>query len=236
MAHLRPTWILAAALALATPGQGGNLQLQPTSVTLQPGEQEATVWIDNAGPAALDARARVFHWQQVDGEERLAPTPQVAVSPPIISVPPGGRQRLRIVPQSIPRDGREHGYRLIVDQLPGAPGSPAVRYSLPLFAPATTTGRPQLTARLEPMDGRRARLRIDNHGRRHARLVELSHLDADGRRQVLVPDLAGYVLAGRYKYWTLPGPAGRFDRGRFEALVDGKPVPLPVETSLLSVR
>ncbi|MBB6063983.1 fimbrial biogenesis chaperone [Pseudoxanthomonas broegbernensis] len=229
---------LASLLALATclaaaPATGGDLRIAPVSLTLQAGEAAAVLWLSNTGQAPMHAQARIFAWTQVDGREVLAPTRDLAVSPPLLEIPPQQRQLVRVLRLTDLDPAVESSYRLVVDELPAAappadaPATPLLRYSLPVFVP--TAAPPlgaRLSARVEDDAGGRRMLRLDNTGDRHARIAELAFIGAGGRVHPLAPNLAGYVLAGRYKHWPMPADAGDPPYGRFQADVDGRPVVL----------
>jgi len=220
---------LAGALAAAACGvvHAGGLRLQPVVVTLAPGETSAVVSIDNDGMAPLEVRARVFDWTQREGEDELSPTREVGISPARARIPPGRHQRLRMLVITPPPDDRERSYRIILDEAGDDASAAPTRYSLPLFVNADGRAPVRLTARLVPLGPTATRLRIDNPDRHHAKLVDLSFRPADGGAvRSLAPDLAGYVLPGRHKHWTLPAPIEQFREGRFEAIVNGRPVVL----------
>lgn len=219
----------ACALAVCPALRAAGVRLQPVALSLAPGETSGTVWIDNPGPQRLDIRAGMFAWSQVAGDERLEPTGEMAVSPARADVPAGGRQRLRVVLLKPPGDDRERSYRLIVDERQEASEVVAARYSLPVFVQADEGAPVQLAASVAELDGATTRLRIDNPSRRHARLVDLGYRAPDGTLRLLAPDLAGYVLPGGHKHWTLPGPVAQFRSGAFEATVNGRPTRLAVE-------
>ena len=65
-------------------------------------------------------------------------------------------------------------------------------------------------------------------GTGHARLVDLTFIGPDGRATLLLPELAGYVLAGSTRLWALPGPATAYAGGRFRARIgDAEPADIP---------
>jgi len=233
-----PRGLLALALWLgtATAATPDELRIEPVSLTLQPGQSAATLWLGNGGAAPLHAQVRVFAWSQADGGEVLSPTRELAVSPPLVQVPAQGRQLVRVV--RIAGDDAppaEAAYRLIVDQLPGGdPAAHLLRYSIPVFAaPARPPAGPRLSARIEEdVTGRRL-LRLENSGDRHARVADLAFVGTGGQVHVVAPNLAGYVLAGSYKHWPLPADAGRPPYGRFQAEVDGAPAVLVPAPELL---
>ncbi len=209
-----------------------GLQLQPVALALAPGESSATVWLDNRGTTPLRVQARVFAWRQSDGDDELQPTREVALSPATMLIPPGARQRLRVVvleppagsaAESQTESPTERSYRLIIDELDPQQAL-AARFSLPLFvnANAHADAGELLRLGLTALDPASTRLRIDNPGRHHAKLVDLAYRRPDGSLQMLAPSLAGYVLAGRYKHWTLDEPMAHFEPGSFELMVNGK--------------
>jgi fimbrial chaperone protein len=242
----RGLFALAAWLGLALPASSGDLRLEPVSLTLHPDEASASLWLSNTGQQPLQAQVRLFAWTQDGGGEVLAPTRELAVSPPLLEVPPLGRQRVRLVRLGSGAPMAEVAYRLVVDELPTArsPSSSVaggadslLRYSIPVLvqslAPAAGS---RLSARIEQDVAGGRRLRLDNSGERHARISALYFIGTGGRRHLLAPNLAGYVLPGRYKHWPLPDALGLPPYGRFEADVNGEPQVLVPEPDLLGSR
>ncbi|KAF1700707.1 fimbrial biogenesis chaperone [Pseudoxanthomonas kaohsiungensis] len=233
---------LAIWLAAATPATSGDLRLEPVSLTLGPGEEATSLWLSNTGRQPLQAQVRLFSWTQDGGGEVLQATRELAVSPPLLEVPPLGRQRVRVVRLAGSTISAETAYRLVVDELP--PDSPPaaggqaslLRYSIPVFIQPSAAAKPRLSARIDEDAAGNRLLRLQNSGDRHARVAALAYIGTGERRHALAPNLAGYVLAGRYKHWPLPADAGRPPYGRFEADVDGEPVVLVPEADLLTGR
>ncbi len=102
--------------------------------------------ITNNGSEDLEAQVRIMRWTQVDGEDRLAPTDDVVVSPAILRVAPGKPQTVRVVRLQEGPVSNEASYRVLVDELPRKPSSNEptgitvlVRYSIPLFVQAAST-------------------------------------------------------------------------------------------------
>lgn len=237
---------LAAWLGAAVPAHAGDLRLEPVSLALRPDEDSTSLWLSNTGRQPLQAQVRLFSWTQDGGGEVLTPTRDLAVSPPLLEVPPLGRQRVRLVRLGAGAPLAETAYRLVVDELPSASPDPTatassgaslLRYSIPVFVqPSAPASASRLSARIEEDASGRRLLRLDNSGERHARIAGLAFVGTGGRRHLLAPNLAGYVLAGRYKLWPLPEEAGRPPYGRFEADVNGEPVVLVPEQVLISGR
>lgn len=230
-------WTLcAAALLLATATAGAaSLQVTPTTVVL-PAERSADgLILTNSGQVPLHAQIRVFRWTQVDGEDVLEPTTDLAISPSMLELPAGGEQLVRVVRLGPPPAGVETSYRVLVDELPleDVP-KPLVerrglqfvlRYSIPVFlAPqGAQASAPILHARLTGNADARL-LVVDNLGNGRAQLADLTHVAADGKRRVVAPGLSGYVLPGQRRHWVLPPGLDAAPGGSFQARINGEPV------------
>lgn len=229
------TAVLAALLGTGFAADAAGLQVSPTTLTLQARQSADGLWLSNTGDAMLNAQVRVFRWVQDNGEERFEPTQDLALSPPMLALAPGGRQLVRVIRLGAPPQAAETSYRVIVDELP-LPGEVAsrglqfvLRYSLPVFlAPAgETVPKPVLQARLLTQ-GDQPQLEVVNSGNQHAQLADLGFIDPAGQRHVLASGLLGYVLPGQRMRWPLSVPAsllqaGGLQLGTFKARINGEP-------------
>ena len=240
--HGRPLLLLAPLLLGALlPGarmeaHATGLQVAPTSVSVAADRSAAGLTLRNTGPAPLHAQLRVFRWHQEDGEDRLEATTDIALSPPMAEVAPGGHQLVRVVRPGAPPDGVEASYRIIVDEIPGEGDGPAhgqestglrfvMRYSIPLFLVPAGVDAPTPALRARVAGGGRGRfLEIGNEGRGHAQVADLVFVGADGRRTVIAPGLSGYVLPGRHRRWRLPERLDTPPGGAFKARINGESV------------
>lgn len=212
--------LAALALALALPvADARALQLSSTGVLLPAGQADADLWLDNPDPVRWSGQARLYRWEQEDNDERLQPAEDVALSPSVLDIGPGQRQRLRVVRLGAAPAQVQQAYRLVISPDQALPAT-APRYSLPVFldplqAPAMA---PALQARLQP--GLDARVQLYNGGARHAHVADLVFVDRTGARQVVIEGLAGYVLPGRRRTWALPFRPDQYVGGHFQARLD----------------
>lgn len=235
--------VALCGLALAVEsGHAASLQVAPVTLTLTPRQNADGLWLSNNGDAPLQAQARIYRWTQVDGEDRLEPTRDLTLSPPMLQVGPGERQLVRVIRLGPPPDTVEASYRVIVDELPvsvaaDAPPRPGLdfvlRYSLPIFlrplsdadraAPVTPPAPMAALAATLVDDGGRTQLQLENRGSGHVQLADLVFVDAAGKRLVLRQGLAGYVLPGAVRRWPVaaPGGADAARRGTFKARING---------------
>ena len=140
---------LACLLAAAFDASASGLQIAPTSLTIATGGPAQGLWLTNTGERELRAQVRAYHWSQSTGKDQLDPTQAIVASPPMLSIPPGGRQLVRVIRtgQDAQASG-EQAFRLLVDELPlgGEDKQSGVqyvlRYSVPVFV--GTSGTPTL--------------------------------------------------------------------------------------------
>ena len=231
----RHGWRLAGAALLLVFGglaSAAGLQVAPTTVEVPSTRSAGGLTLMNNGSRPLTAQTRVFSWTQVDGEDVLEPTTDLAISPPMLELPAGATQLLRVIRLGPPPQ-QEASYRVIVDELPldggtdsdGAALRFVLRYSVPVFiAPADgQPTAPMLHARVTVADDGDRQLELQNLGNGRAQVAGLAYVAPDGERVSISPGLAGYVLPGRQRRWPLPDRLAAPSGGSFEARINGEP-------------
>jgi len=200
-------WLAAVALLLLGPAQASTLQLEPVSIRLTQTARSAVMYLRNDGTEALNVQVRAFRWEQAAGEDRLSPTNQLRVSPPIQMIPPGGEQFVRILLAEDMWPQGEESFRLIVDELPGAPAANGrvqllIRYSVPVIVRSGELAPADLSFRLDRSEGHTI-LEARNSGGQSAQLSELRLTTRSGNTIRMNSGLFGYVLAGQTRRWQL---------------------------------
>lgn len=220
--------LLACLLAAASHASASGLQIAPTGLQIVPGGPAQALWLTNTGDRELHAQVRAFHWSQATGHDELEPTQAVAASPPMLNIPPGGRQLVRVIRTG--QDGASSGeqaFRLLVDELPlgeskGTGVQYVLRYSVPVFV-----GTPGATPALQwstHVGTEGLELNIHNPGAVHAQVSALNLSQPGAAPVELVPGLLGYVLPGATMHWTLALPAGaNATNASIKALINGEP-------------
>lgn len=117
--------VLAAALFAGlhvTPAfsQSVSLRVSPVLVDLSAPTAASSVRISNDAKRPISVQVRIFKWSQSNGVDTYTPATDVAVSPPISQLKPGGENMVRVVRTSKRPVKAEESYRLIVDELPSA--------------------------------------------------------------------------------------------------------------------
>lgn len=215
---LRYTAALALALAHAFASASG-LQVSPVTLTLQATQNADGLWLSNTGDTVVHAQVRVYQWTQENGAEKLTPSREVLVSPPMVQLGISERQLIRVIRTGVPAGAVEGSYRVIIDELPVEMKEKkglqlVLRYSVPIFiaAAGAQSPAPQLTWSLRREEGQ-AVLEVANSGGMHAQLADLDFVDTVGRRTPVHAGLMGYVLPGARMRWPLKTSAEAFALG-----------------------
>lgn len=239
---------LLAVLALVgvgflAPAHAASLQVTPISVDFGVKDQSRSLWLSNTGNTELRAQVRVFVWTQENGQDKLESTREVVASPSMVTIPPKGRQLVRLVRLDAAPAGVERSYRLLVNELP-AIGSKEessglrflLQYSIPVFVaplrPAgeearasgeTEPGTDTLQVSLQRRKNGEYLFTAFNRGLRRHKISDLEGMSPTGNRIVLAQGLMGYVLAGQTRSWVLKlNPPVDIEAGELKArLVDG---------------
>jgi fimbrial chaperone protein len=217
---------LAGLLVAASSAAASGLQIAPTGLSLTVGGPAEALWLTNTGDRELRAQVRAFRWSQPEGKDSLEPTQALVASPPMLSIPPGGKQLVRVIRTGGDAPAGEQAFRLLVDELPVDVEKKetgvkyVLRYSVPVFVGGS--GTPSL-AWSTSLDKDGLGLDIRNSGPVHAQLSAMTLESPNAAPVTLAPGLLGYVLPGAAMHWTLPVPAGAdLAHARIKALVNGE--------------
>jgi fimbrial chaperone protein len=219
--------LVACLTGCGSAAMAAALQISPVLVELAPTQGASGIMLRNPGSTPIYGQVRIYGWEQTDGEDVLSPTEDIQASPPIIQVPPGGEQLVRLVRVSKDAPPLQQGFRLIIDEIPD-PSTPGVngvvlrmRYSVPVFvAGQTPSPEPELAWRAERSGGEWV-VRVSNTGSRYAQVAGLQLLNAAGKPIGEVEGLLGYALANRARQWSIPAKQGAAGPVKIRALVNG---------------
>lgn len=221
--------LIAVLLLLLSPAkaaeQPGSILIWPVNPVLEGEDRAAALWLENPGKAPITLQIGIYAWAQAEGKSVYAPQGDIIGTPPIVTIPPGAKQLIRLTRMAAPPAEIERPYRIVVDEIPvqapagaenppGAAVSFRMRYSLPLFSYAKGASpeaaeaakkqapSPALVWRVaSDADGRF--LEVRNDGPIHARLTQAAFIDG-ARRNAISEGLLGYVLPGSTARWPLP--------------------------------
>jgi fimbrial chaperone protein len=182
-----------------------SLSVLPVNVFLDPGQKAATLGVTNSGSKPTTIQVRAYDWSQMDDKDQLVPSRIVVASPPLVTIPPGGTQVVRLILRQTP-DDKEATYRILLDQIPG-PGEPGViqmvlRLSIPVFAMPATKAVPQVRFHLE-RDADRLYLVGVNTGKSHEAIRDIVVTTPGDQKLKTKGQASAYILAGVTRKWEL---------------------------------
>ena len=178
----------------------GAISIAPVTLDVVAQADAATsLTVTNAGTTSVNVQTRVMRWTQVDGKDQLSATDDVAISPPIIQIPAGREQIIRVVRLNTQPVAGEEAYRILVDELPASARAPStsvnliVRQSIPVFfrAPQATIGSLSFGVS-QTREGETAV--ASNDGDVHRKITSLTIKDSAGMPRYSKSGLVGYVL------------------------------------------
>jgi fimbrial chaperone protein len=128
-------WLLLwlfCALPAAAESPSTSMDIAPTLVRLEPGKA-GLFYVTNHGAVPLTVEIRAMDWAQDEGRDVLSPSDAFFTSPPVITIPPGVRQSVRLLAE------KPGTYRLLVSELPDPTADSGrvkvlLQFSVPVFA------------------------------------------------------------------------------------------------------
>jgi fimbrial chaperone protein len=197
------TAVLFCVAGQATHAQ--SLSVLPVNVFLQPHQKAATLSVTNSGDKPTSIQVRAYDWNQENNEDQLTASNVVVASPPLVTIPSGSTQIIRLILRQSPQ-GKEATYRIILDQIPG-PTQPGVvqmvlRLSIPIFAMPETKAAPKAQFHVE-RDGEKLFLVGVNIGQSHEAIRNIVVATTDGHKFSTDPKVSPYLLTGVTRRWEL---------------------------------
>lgn len=201
---MRIAALLIALCLYTTPAMAAtSLSVSPVRADLSTKAPIASIALNNAGDQDMVMEATIHAWSQDSlGKWHLAPTQNVRVYPPQVTVPAKGEAFVRVGLEGAPGPG---AYRLelreLVDHADLKSGAVRIltRISLPVFVPPASAQQSisaKITARVV---GGMMRARVENTG--NMTLVPQEWAVMAG---TLTGHLPGYVLPGGAFEWSAP--------------------------------
>ncbi|MBU4680890.1 molecular chaperone [Cedecea davisae] len=207
----------------------GGLQISPVNLMLHATQNADGIWLSNEGDAPLNAQVRVFSWQQSSYADKLSASQGLVISPPIVTLPAGQRQLIRVIRTGPATNQVEQAFRLFIDELPPPKLQRnkiqfVMRYSVPVFL--QPVGQAEASAKLNwkliNIDGK-AFVEVSNQGNSHAQLSAMTFIQPNGVRKVITSGLLGYVLPDSSMRWIISSSANdAYHSGKVEVTINGQ--------------
>lgn len=218
----------ACLAAVITPAaQAGSFSVSPVRIFMEMRERATGVTIINEGDTELVMQAELFEWKQKpDGTDDLQPTDDLVLAPPILRLPRGGRQVVRLANLRAPAPGEQLTYRLIVREVPEAlaPSQPGVQiqvalaFSLPVFITPPGAKR-ALTCTATRSSPTALRATCENRGQAYAQPASMVLTTPSGNTLATSEIKGGYIL---------PNVTRSFEFGNEGSRIPGGPLKLQI--------
>ena len=208
-------WIVLALSLATTEAPAGSFQVNPIRVDMTKGATTAAITVRNDGEEPIVVQSSVVKWSQDNGQEVYAPTTEALVTPPIMTVPPGGEQIVRVGLRRGPDPQRELAYRLYLQEVPPPPKpgftglQVALRVGLPVFVAPGAPGIRRLEWSAQIGQDGAIRLAAQNTGNAHVQITDFELRLPGAGEPIAHESTLAYVLAGQRRQWTLPAPPDR---------------------------
>ena len=208
----------------------GHFKVSPVRMTLASPEKIGVFNFQNQQQEPAAIQAEVMSWQQIEGVDQYSVSDDLIVSPPIFTLPPGGKQVVRVGYRGAEQPSRELAYRIFFTELPRPQTEQAtsglvfqLRLAVPVFLAPETKLRRLDWQLARGADGHGLELTLDNGGNRHVQVVRVALSDAGSGEVLGSREGLGYVLPGQRRGWELV---------EIPAAGSGRPVRIDAETNL----
>lgn len=181
--------------------------VNPTRLMLSAQQTSALLTLSNDSDKTIRFQLTAVSWDQtIDGQMQLAPTSDLIVYPPLVSIAAHDTRRIRVGLQS-PAGAVERTYRLFVEELPdesAAPtGSRAVQVRTKMGVPVfVQSPKPSADPKIDGLTvaGGAATFDVRNAGTSFTVIHELRLKGfADGGREVFASEAKGWYLLAQHR-------------------------------------
>jgi fimbrial chaperone protein len=187
--------------------QAGSFSVSPVRVSLSTSAPISAITVQNDGKEAVVLQLEAMAWAQQAGQDVYTPSRDILATPPIITIPAGGSQILRVGLRRAPDSKRELTYRLYLQEVPPPPKpgfsglQVALRFGLPVFvAPVAEQPVAALVWGISRANSGQHEVSLKNSGNSHVQVANFKLVRADGS-ELGTQQVAGYVLPGQTVNW-----------------------------------
>lgn len=200
-------WLSGLLVALVLhPGTAIALEIQPVLAEVAANANTASFELRNPRSTELRLQVDTLEWSQDGTTEHTAPTGDLVVVPRLVTLAPGGSQRVRVALRGGSPRAAEQAFRVRLRELPPPPEPgfmgllTRLEVTVPLFflADGATPSDPAFRAFRLPDGG--IAVAVENAGGRYFSFSSMRLVQADG---ALLAESRGphYVLAGSGRHW-----------------------------------
>lgn len=188
--------------------QAGSFVVNPVRATLSTSNAVSAHTVSNSGREPALLQVEIMEWTQQDGKDVYTPSREIIASPPIVTVPAGGSQMIRVGLRRAPDPQRELAFRMYVQEVPppattGFQGlQVALRLGIPVFIAPDVAQPPALAWQLYRTAKGQLEVDLKNSGNTHVQVFNLRLVRPDGT-ELASQKTATYILSGQNRNWQI---------------------------------
>ncbi|HUL56307.1 MAG TPA: fimbria/pilus periplasmic chaperone [Usitatibacter sp.] len=203
----------------------GQFSVSPVRIYMTPQDRATAITVVNESAEQLVMQADIFSWsQKPGGEDELVPSEDLFLAPPILKLPPNGRQVVRLAMVKPMKSASQVTYRMILREVmeakppeKGVDVSIALAFSLPVFiTPPGAKSELGCTARRSAPDAIVAE--CENTGNAYANPRGFALEGAAGEK-LAARDTGGYLLPGIKRQFDIKRSDGPIPSGKAKLAV-----------------
>ncbi len=221
LAQVSTRGLLLAATAFCCAALASDFNVTPVRVDLSSAHGTAALTVENDSTEPVVIQSEVLAWSQENGENSYIPTKEILATPPIFTVPPGGRQIVRMGMRRDVDPKIELAYRVFLTEVPGPPKPEfqgvqlRLRLGVPVYVAPKTAAAPQLKWRAVQEPDGQIRLTLGNEGNAHIQITDFTLLSPGDENPLAKQGAPFTLLAEQSQSWTLkPDPKVQINEGR----------------------
>ena len=186
--------------------QAGSFSVSPVRISLSASAPISAITVQNGGSETVVLQLEAMAWAQQAGQDVYTPSRDILATPPIITIPAGGSQILRVGLRRVPDPQRELTYRLYLQEVPPPPKpgftglQVALRFGLPVFVSPVKEDTASLAWRISRARNGQHEVGLTNSGNAHVQVANFKLVRADGS-ELGTQHVAGSVLPGQTVTW-----------------------------------
>jgi len=222
--------LFALACYLPNMSKAAGWEIDPVRIELSTQQQTAALNIKNTTNQSTSIQIQAVTWAQRDGKDVFAPTKEILVSPPIVTIAPKSEQIVRVALRRDASATNELTYRLNLQELPPRQAGNftgvkvALRVTLPIFVQSIDGGAvPKMEWDVSRMDKDQFKATLRNSGNAHIQISDFALYIPGIDKAIAGESGSSYVLAGQTREWMLTSNSSEKinnDRLRFTAFTD----------------
>ncbi len=194
----------------------GSFHVSPIRIELSAAQPVAIISVTNNDDHATRIQLQLVSWSQQDNRDVYVETGALIANPPIFTLPPKGKQIVRVGLSKPEKNQREQSYRIFLEELADSVTADKsaglkiqLRIGLPVFVLPQQPVKPQL--RWIARAARDAiQIEAKNDGDAHVQIREIKLLARNSEKPLATNTMSDYVLPGSSRTWLIkPVPIGK---------------------------